>query len=29
MINTSNVCVKQDTKKNDADNVNVCEKTGY
>ena len=29
MINSSNVCVKQDTKKNDVDNVNVSEKTGY
>ena len=26
MINSFNICVKQDTKKNDADNVNVCEK---
>ena len=26
IINSSNVCVKQDTKKNDADNVNVCDK---
>ena len=26
MINSSNVCAKQDTKKNDADNVNVCDK---
>ena len=24
MINSSNLCVKQDTKKNDTDNVNVC-----
>ena len=29
MINSSNVCAKQDTKKNDVDNVNVSEKTGY
>ena len=29
MINSSKVFVKQDTKKNDVDNVNVCEKTGY
>ena len=26
MINSSHICVKQDTKKNDTDNVNVCEK---
>ena len=26
MINSFNICVKQDTKKNDTDNGNVCEK---
>ena len=26
MINSSNVCAKQDTKNNDADNVNICDK---
>ena len=26
MVNSSNICVKQDTKKNDTDNVNACEK---
>ena len=26
LINSSNVFVKQDTKKNDADNINVCDK---
>ena len=26
MINSSNVCVNQDNKKNDTDNVNVCDK---
>ena len=26
MINSSNICAKQGTKKNDTDNVNVCEK---
>ena len=28
MINGSNISVKQDTKKNDTDNVNLCEKQG-
>ena len=26
MINSSNVCAKQDTKKTDADNATVCDK---
>ena len=26
MINSSNICVKQNTKENDTDNINVCEK---
>ena len=26
MINSSNICARQGTKKNDTDNVNVCEK---
>ena len=26
MINSFNICIKQDTNKNDTDNVNVCEK---
>ena len=26
MINSSNICVKKDTKKSDNDNVNLCEK---